>query len=117
MRVFRPFLAAALLALAGCSMADQPTPVLSDAELASPDAFVRSVRLGNTTYLYARRSDDPSLFDLRVSGAKRTTEQQMMAALAQVYGCASMRVVGMNRQRTAGLIEGSACRVSQYFRE
>ncbi|WP_119165536.1 hypothetical protein [Algihabitans albus] len=101
--------------LSGCSTTDRPIPTLSDEELISPDAFVRSLRIGSTTYLYARHAEDPNLFDVRVSGSRRTTEQGFLDAVSTVYGCSSLRVVGMNRTRTAGRVKGTACKVSQYF--
>ena len=101
--------------LVGCSTADRPTPTLSDDELAPPDAFVNSLRIGDTTYLYARRTDDRSLFDVRVSGSRRTTEQGLLDAVSAAFGCTSLRVVGMNRTRTAGRVKGTACKQSQYI--
>lgn len=113
MRIALVILIAALLA--GCSTAETPTPTISDEELAPPDAFVRSLRIGDTTYLYVRRTDDRSLFDVRVSGSRRTTEEGLLDAVSAAFGCISLRVVGMNRTRTAGRVKGTACKPSQYI--
>ncbi|WP_421709661.1 hypothetical protein [Algihabitans sp.] len=114
MRIILLILLAGLLF--GCGTADRPLPILSDEELTSPDAFVRSVRIGNTTYLYRRHADDPNLFDIRVSGSRRTNEKGLLDAVSRVYGCSSLRVVGMNRTRTAGRVQGTSCRLNQYYR-
>ncbi len=106
----------ATLLLTGCAGgSDASPPTLSDAELASPDAFTRSVRVGTTSYLYRRRTEDPSLFDVRVAGLRRANPDNFLTAVSTVYGCTSLRLLGVNRQGTAALVKGSACKRSQYF--
>jgi hypothetical protein len=119
MRIAPPLVAAfaALLTLAACAGEPAPTPVLPDDQLASPDAFTRSVQVGTASYLYRRRADEPSLFDVRVAGLRRTPDEAFLRAVATVYGCTSMELVGVNRTRTAALVRGSACKRSQYFAE
>jgi hypothetical protein len=116
MRFLSLFLATALLA--GCAGgADEPPPTLPDSELAPTDAFIRSVRVGTTSYLYRRRPDDQSLFDVRVAGLRRANPDNFLEAVSTVYGCTGLRLLGVNRQGTAALVKGSACKRSQYFVE
>jgi len=110
---------ACLLVLAACADAGDSRDVATvpDTELAPVESFDRSVRVGTTSFLYRRRPDDPSLFDVRVSGIRRANPQAFLDAVGTVYGCNSMRLLGLNRLGTAALVKGSACKRSQYFAE
>jgi hypothetical protein len=115
-----PLLALALaVGLTACSGTGAPgeARTVPDEELAPVEAFDRSVRVGTTSFLYRQRAEDPSLFDVRVSGVRRVEPGSFLDAVGTVYGCTSMRLVGLNRLGTAALVKGNACKRSQYFAE